>query len=139
MDRRVVHHMTKQEMGKRKTGTDQAQQDSQGPAVHMAAGGREVQELVLEWHQESKKLDKQALVDELMRRFPRAISVRTGQQIGRAQWLLGLQNVIADLRKVGKIPYERKPPGPGIGGGTSMMKREPTVKDLLGIQTYLQE
>src|SRR5262245_3877024 len=106
--------------------------------IRMAAGGQEVKELVLQWHQSGRKIEKKALVAELCERFPGAVSVKTDQPIGPEQWLGGLNNVLQELRSSGQIPYERII-GQRKEGQVTAKKTEPTLSDLRVVNDYLAQ
>ncbi len=109
---------------------------AQAAISNVAAGGPEVRELVKKWHEEGKKLDKKALVEQLQQMFPNPVSPKTGQAFGEAGWHNGVTSVIQDLRSKGEIPYERKQ-GEHGGGGNGKGKTEPTLGDLKVVNEFL--
>lgn len=132
-------------MAKKKTEAEEPKQDNgilvqtehkqEIPISLVAAGGQEVRKLVLQWHEQGKEIKKEALVQELARMFPRAVSPKTGKEIDQQGWFAGVNSVIQELRSKGQIPRLREP---RMGAGSNNRgNREPTVGDLRKINEYL--
>lgn len=128
-----------EEMVKKKGGEGQAAtavqetREEKKETSLVAASGQEVKQLLLQWHQDGKPLDKNEIVRQLQETYPNPISPRTGQPFGEEGWRNGLETAIQDLRAKGLIPPARQ----GKGTGGNGQKKEPTLGDIRNVNEFL--